>query len=91
MNEFALAAQELLGAAFQSDVSRFGLAFAFAAWIHSGRVKKEIRSQMENVVSAVDNVAAVLKQDLKSQGDRLGQVENGLDRLSTRVSTLEQK
>ncbi len=67
----------------------FGVAFAIAAWLHAGRVKQEIRIQMANVVDAVDNVAAVLRQDLTKQSERIGQIEEGLGKLTSRVSVLE--
>ena len=34
----------LVGPVLQSQVAQFGIAFGAAAWIHSGRVKKEIAS-----------------------------------------------
>lgn len=70
--------------AFSHQVTQFGLAFTFAAWLHAGRVKKEIRSQMESMIEAVDKVAAVLKQDLAGQAARLSE-------LTSRVITLETK
>lgn len=81
----------LLGEAFGHQVTQFGIAFAIAAWLHAGRVKKEIKEQMGNVVSAVDNVASVLRQDLNHQSERIGHIEEGLGKLSSRVIALETK
>ncbi len=79
----------LLNAALAHQVTQFGIAFSIAAWIHSGRLKKEIKNQMGDVVAAVDNVASVLRQDLIEQGSRIGNIESGLGKLSSRVDYLE--
>lgn len=74
----------LLGTALGHQVTQFGIAFSIAAWLHAGRVKKEIRSQMESMIEAVDKVAKVLKEDLAGQASKLSE-------LTTRVTTLETK
>lgn len=81
----------LMGEALGHQVTQFGIAFAIAAWVHAGRVKKEIKEQMSNVVAAVDNVASVLRQDLTHQSERIGHIEDGLGKLTTRVASLETK
>ncbi len=65
----------LLSTAMGSQVTQFGIAFAIAAFIHAGRMKKEIASQMSQVVGAVNNLAQALRQDLSSQSDRISKVE----------------
>lgn len=65
----------ILGNALNSQVSQFGIAFLLAAWVHSGRVKKEIKSQMSLAIEAVNNVGDMLKKDLQAQGSRIERIE----------------
>ncbi len=65
----------LLNAALASQVTQFGIAFSIAAFIHAGRMKKEIAFQMSNISLAVNNLATALRQDLASQAERLAEVE----------------
>lgn len=82
---------DLLSEAFSHQITQFSIAFSIAAWIHSGRVKKEIRNQFENIVGSIDNVASALKQDLAAQGARIISVENGLNQISMRVDAIEKQ
>lgn len=82
---------ELFGSAVSHDATKFGLAFSLAAWIHSGRVRKEIKALGAGIVESVDKVAFALKQDLKVQVERMDRIENGIGQLTTRVTTLETK
>jgi hypothetical protein len=79
----------ILGEALGSQVAQFCLAFTIAAYIHSGRVKNEIKTQISFLVSALDNLGDALKQDLKSQHDRIENVETGVNKLTNRVAALE--
>lgn len=81
----------LLGEAFASDFMRSGAAFALAAWIHSARVRKEIRSQMEPLTQSIKDLGAALRQDLAVLSERTGKVEEGLTNLKDRVKTIETK
>ncbi len=73
-----------LNAAMASQVTQFGVAFSIAAFIHAGRVKKEIASQAGQITGSIDNLASALRQDLANQSERIGKVEN-------RVAKIEDK
>lgn len=79
----------LFSAALQSQVTQFGIAFSMAAWIHSGRMKKEIANQLSGITAALNNLGEALRQDLKIQSDRIEKVENGVNELKSRVINLE--
>ena len=84
-------AQSFLGMAFSQQVTQFGLAFGFAALIHAHQVKKEIAAQMGSIVKSIDDVARALREDLSKQSNRLEKVEDGVNKLNTRVEKLEIK
>ncbi len=73
-----------------SQIAHAGFFFTLAAWIHANTVKKEIATQFNSVTEAINNVAIALRLDLSAQGDRIGGLETGLGKLSSRVDTLEQ-
>lgn len=79
----------LLGQALSHQVTQFTFAFSLAAFIHSGRVKKEIREQFSGLVDSIDKVRAALNQDLAAQNQRLAGVEVGMTKLAGRVDQLE--
>lgn len=79
----------LFGSALQSQVTQFGIAFSMAAWIHSGRMKKEIANQLSGITAALNKLGEALRQDLKIQSDRIEKVENGVNELKVRVINLE--
>lgn len=81
MEEWITSLVTHFGDTFQSQFSQTLAMFGLAAWIHSGRVKKEIAAQTGNVVSAVNNLALALRQDLASQASRIDVVENRVDAL----------
>lgn len=66
----------------QNQIAQAGFFFTVAAWLHSGRVKKEIRENFAALTVAIDKVAEAFREDLKAQGARL-------DNLTTRVTSLE--
>ncbi len=83
-----------------NKIAQFGFLFTLAAWIHSGRVKKEIKENFsifsaaaeihaKSLTDAINNVASALTQDLKIQSHRLAQVESKVDDLHSRIETLE--
>lgn len=76
------AIQHFLSEAAQNQITQAGFFFTMAAWIHSGRVKKEIKANFEILTQAINNVADSLREDLKSQS---GQIHH----LATRVTILE--
>ena len=73
--------QGVLTGALQSQVTQFGVAFALAAWIHSGRMKKEIGTQLSSVTAAINNLGTALRQDLAALSERIGQVESRMDKI----------
>ena len=79
----------LLTEAANSKMAQYGFLFTLAAWIHSGRVKKEIASSFIVVSEAINNVAEALKKDLRLQAERLEHLENISISLTTRVEQLE--
>jgi hypothetical protein len=78
----------LLSATLNHQISQFTIAFGIAAWIHSGRVKKEISNQMTQVIAAINNTALALRQDLQAQDKRITILEVGITNITSRVSTL---
>lgn len=77
------------GQALSHQVTQFTIAFVLAAIIHSKQVRKEIATQLGDVATSIDKVRVALVDDLQAQGKRLKSVEDGIQRLSTRVETLE--
>ena len=76
--------KQIAGEALANQVLQFGLAFTIAAFIHSGRVKREIRYQMESLTKAITDLGLALRKDLDDHSDKI-------DNLSTRVNALENK
>lgn len=66
----------------ENKIAQAGFFFTMAAWIHAGRVKKEIASQFSIVTDAINNVASALRSDLAAHGQRL-------DHVTVRVESLE--
>lgn len=77
--------------AIQSEATKFGIAFVFAAWIHSGRVKKEIKASFSGLSQAIIDLGTALREDLKNHSDRIAKIEEGLDDIKERVNTMEGK
>jgi len=72
---------DMFGVLSESQMAQFGLFFTMASFIHSGRVKKEIRSNFEGLTHAIEKVSAALREDLKQHGDRLDNLYGRVDRL----------
>lgn len=77
--------RNIAGDEFAQQFFTWTAALGVASFIHSGRVKKEVRA----VVDALNNVALALKQDLKSHSERIEKVEKGLEKLIDRVDVME--
>ncbi len=73
----------------QNQIAQAGFFFAMAAWIHSGRVKKEIKANFEILTNAINNVADSLREDLRSQSGQINNLSGHVSDLSTRVTVLE--
>ena len=74
----------VFGEAANSQIAQAGFFFTVAAWLHSGRVKREIKDNFQLLTLAINNVAESFREDLKKHGERL-------DNLSSRVESLETK
>lgn len=83
------AISEMANQALSHQVTQFSIAFTIAAWIHASQVKKEIANRMSNVTEAINNVALALRDDLTKQSKRIETVEGGINKLTSRVETLE--
>lgn len=79
----------LASSAASSQIAQAGFFFTIAAWIHSGRVKREIGKNFSSITDAINNVATALREDLQKHGERLDKHEVKLDKISGRVETLE--
>jgi hypothetical protein len=64
-----------LSDAGQNQFTRDLIIFSLAAAIHSGRMKKEIRTNFETLVVAIDKVSTTLREDLKKHRDKLDGLE----------------
>ena len=60
------------------------LYFAVAAWVHSGRVSKEIQKQMAGLINAINAVRDTLKADITLQNTRIEKMQNKIDELSSK-------
>lgn len=74
--------QKFFGEAASNQIAQTGFFFTVAAWLHSGRVKKEIRENFSILTDAINNVADSFKEDLKKHS-------NELANLSLRVQNVE--
>jgi hypothetical protein len=81
--------QGLLNDALSHQVTQFTIAFSIAAWLHSGRVKKEIKNQLSGIATSLDDVAKALRQDLQAQSTRIAAIEHGIGDIIVRVDKLE--
>ena len=84
MDEILKLIPEAFSGAIQAQVSQFTVAFALAAWIHSSRVKKEIKAQGTQFIDAVNNLTQALREDLRSQSIRIESVENRVHNLEVK-------
>lgn len=72
-----------------SSVTHYGIAFAIAAFIHSGRVKREIAGQMSILIDSINKLGESLRNDMNRQSQRIDFVSNEVGTLTSRVETLE--
>ena len=73
----------------QSQFAQMSFAFTLAAWVHSGRVKKEIKSNFDGLTSAINAVADAFRKDLEAQSHVLQDTTNLLAATISRVEVLE--
>lgn len=85
------AISDFLSSALSHQVTQFTIAFTIAAWIHSGRVRKEIASQMSRATDAINNLSTALRSDLNNHAQRISAVEGTQNLLTNRVDALEKR
>jgi len=68
--------------AFSHQVTQFVFAFSIAAWIHSGRMKKEFKS----LTLAVNDLGSALRADLGALNSRIGVVEKTVVSITERLN-----
>ncbi len=71
----------ILSQASQNELVRYGFFFALAAWIHAGRVKKEIKLNFVALTSAIQELGGALRADLESHRKILAEHGQRLDTL----------
>lgn len=74
----------IFGEAASNQIAQAGFFFTVAAWLHSGRVKKEIKENFSSLTQAINDVASAFREDLKAHSEQL-------KNLSSRVQSLEEK
>lgn len=65
-----------LSAAMATDLARQVFLFSLAAWIHSGRVKKAIKSEMGTLIAAVNSAEEKFGVSIKHLDNRVIVLEN---------------
>jgi hypothetical protein len=63
--------KQFLSETAQSQIAQAGFFFTLAAWIHAGRVKKEIGKHFISLTTAIDGVSRALRADLAGQKEIL--------------------
>lgn len=81
----------LLSDAANNEVAQAGFFFTLAAWIHSGRVKKEIAKHFNSLTEAINNVAVTLRQDLDKHADVLNNHKKILEQHTDEIKNLKTK
>lgn len=70
----------------QNEIVKAGFFFMIAAWLHSSRVKKEIRENFISLTEAINNVAKTLRDDLNAQARILANHGQRLETLEVKLS-----
>jgi hypothetical protein len=70
----------------QSQIAQAGFFFTLAAWLHAGRVKKEINDSFSTLITSLDNLGDALRKELKIHADQLASHRLMLDKLGEEVS-----
>lgn len=72
-----------------NQIVQAGFFFTIASWIHSGRVKKEIKNSFNSLTEAINNVASSLREDLKKHSEKIDNHTEVIHTLDSRVTSLE--
>ncbi len=67
----------------QSQIAQAGFFFTVAAWLHAGRVKKEIGKNFTGLTNAISDVSTAFRQDLEELRKILVNHSNRLDNLES--------
>lgn len=79
--------RSFLGEAASNQITQAGFFFTLAAWLHSGRVKKEIKSNFASLTEALNNLADSLREDLKNHSSRLDNLTSRVQNIETNIIT----
>lgn len=96
---FSLADVETLkhigGEALQSQIAGMTFVFTVSFRLAWKKIRKDMRTDMtaqfDSVTTAINGIGKEVRDGLHAQGERIGAVESGLNKLTTRVETLETK
>lgn len=80
-----------LSLAAQSQITQAGFFFTLAAWLHAGRVKKEIKDNFLILTDALNNLGDALRNELRNHADQLAAHAKMLDTLGKTVEELAVK
>lgn len=80
---------KLLSETANNEIARAGFFFIVASWIHSGRVKKEIKLSFTTLTDAINNVATSLREDLKEHLNMIHSLDSQVKILDSRVTKLD--
>lgn len=67
---------DFLNEALKHQVVSFTVAFSLAAWIHSGRVKKEIKNQFESLVTAITGLGEKLENRIENVEEDIKKIKH---------------
>lgn len=81
----------LLGDVASNKIAQSGFFFTLAAWLHAGRVKKEIASQFQLVTTSINSVAQTLGASLNVQQEITSTLVKDVSELKTDVSEIKSK
>lgn len=83
------AVMALMGEVAHNQIAQAGFFFTIAAWLHAGRVKKEIAANFSHLTDAINNVAKSFREDLARHSETLKNQSVELATLSERVQNVE--
>jgi hypothetical protein len=83
------AVAKLFGDVAHSQIAQAGFFFTVAAWLHAGRVKKEISLNFTHLTDAINKVSDAFRADLSKHSETLKNQSTELAILSLRVQNVE--
>lgn len=76
--------------ASQTQFTKNVFIFSLAAVIHSGRMKKEIRTNFESLIASIDSVSAALRAEMKTQNAKIDGLTVKVEAHSHEINKLKQ-